>query len=131
MARRTGPSRRSSDRPKSDAPVNPSDSSVNGTHPPSGAAEDTEQVVPVRLQRGSTELARWQDPGKPTEAIEVRAELIPARPLALDVSGPPPDMGSVVHDVLGGLDESFGSEATQLENEALAEAKAWAEKDLP
>jgi hypothetical protein len=132
MAWRTGLFRwSSSDRSESDAPVNPSDSSVNGAHPSSGAAGDTERVVPAKFERASTELARWQEPGKPVEPIEVRAELVSARPLALDVSDPPPEMGSVVHEVLEGLDETFASEATQLENDALAEARALAEKGLP
>jgi hypothetical protein len=134
MAWRTGLFRwSSSDRLESPAPVNPSDSRLNGTHPPSAATGDEVHVIPAPYERAPAEVAQLQDgantDAEPNEVLV--AELVPAPSVALEIAEAPADSSNVVHDLFNGLEESFASDATQLENEAMAEARAWAEKGLP
>src|SRR5262245_33416860 len=134
MSWRTGLFRWSlSDRFESAAPVNQADSKANGAHAASAAAGDKVRALPATVERAPTDVPEPTDADDTTadESEVVYAEVVPAEPVALAVTEVSPDSGHDVQDLLKGLEDSFNDEAMELENETVAEARAWAEKGLP
>ncbi|MGH7677641.1 MAG: hypothetical protein ACRENU_04175 [Gemmatimonadaceae bacterium] len=95
--------------------------STNGTAPPAGPRADVQRAIaiatePIADNGQRPSYNRHATAAPTTETAE---------------SAPSADTGHVVHDLLEGLEVSFGIEAAQVEREALETARSWAEKGLP
>ena len=105
----------------------------NGTHAAATAVaigSDAPRAIEVATEPG----ARVESPatnGKRRFWIFGAPQTTPPPAETIAESSESATTGHVVHDLLKGLEVSFGIEAGQVEKEAVENARAWAEKGLP
>jgi hypothetical protein len=98
-----------------------------------GVAADAPRAIAVATEPGVERGEASRDNGSHTGQF---SETLWTEPSAVGVTtihtpAPPADSGHAAHDLLKGLEVSFGIEAAQVEREALETARSWAEKGLP
>ena len=101
----------------------------NGTAPPAEPAADAERALAIATEPIVGQ--RPSDNGHRTADSDHRASDSGHRAAELVTETSATSTGHVVHDLLKGLEVSFGVEASQLERESLETARSWAEKGLP